>query len=71
MSDDPRTIKTYGKEVAPALREAVARERRTAGGVVTPRSDRAWEEDKRVPAERARFDRRLVRQLVVLRTQDA
>jgi hypothetical protein len=31
MADDPRTIETYGKEVAPAIREAVARERRAAG----------------------------------------
>ncbi|MGH3417520.1 MAG: LLM class flavin-dependent oxidoreductase, partial [Actinocrinis sp.] len=30
-SDDPRTIETYGAEVAPALREAAARERRAAG----------------------------------------
>jgi alkanesulfonate monooxygenase SsuD/methylene tetrahydromethanopterin reductase-like flavin-dependent oxidoreductase (luciferase family) len=30
-SDDPRTIQALGEEVAPALREAVARERRAAG----------------------------------------
>src|SRR5699024_11239631 len=30
-SDDPRTIQTFGGEVAPALREAVERERATAG----------------------------------------
>lgn len=29
--DDPRTIELFGQEVAPALREAVARERRAAG----------------------------------------
>jgi hypothetical protein len=31
MTDDPRTIQIYGQEVAPALREAVARERQAAG----------------------------------------
>jgi alkanesulfonate monooxygenase SsuD/methylene tetrahydromethanopterin reductase-like flavin-dependent oxidoreductase (luciferase family) len=30
-SDDPRAIQTWGEEVAPALREAVARERKAAG----------------------------------------
>jgi alkanesulfonate monooxygenase SsuD/methylene tetrahydromethanopterin reductase-like flavin-dependent oxidoreductase (luciferase family) len=30
-SDDPRAIQAWGEEVAPALREAVARERETAG----------------------------------------
>src|SRR5215475_6690588 len=30
-ADDPRSIEIWGREVAPALREAVARERRTAG----------------------------------------
>ena len=30
-ADDPRAIELYGAEVAPALREAVAQERRTAG----------------------------------------
>ena len=30
-SDDPRAIQTFGAEVAPALREAVARERQSAG----------------------------------------
>lgn len=30
-SDDPRTIQAWGQEVAPALREAVARERQAAG----------------------------------------
>lgn len=30
-ADDPRSIETWGGEVAPALREAVARERRTDG----------------------------------------
>lgn len=30
-TDDPRTIQTFGAEVAPALREAVARERAEAG----------------------------------------
>lgn len=29
--DDPRTIERFGQEVAPALREAVAQERRAAG----------------------------------------
>lgn len=32
-ADDPRLIEVWGGEVAPALREAVARERRTAGTV--------------------------------------
>jgi alkanesulfonate monooxygenase SsuD/methylene tetrahydromethanopterin reductase-like flavin-dependent oxidoreductase (luciferase family)/FAD/FMN-containing dehydrogenase len=31
MADDPRTIEVWGGEVAPALREAVARERSAAG----------------------------------------
>ena len=31
MADDPRTIEVYGQEVAPALREAVARERAAVG----------------------------------------
>jgi alkanesulfonate monooxygenase SsuD/methylene tetrahydromethanopterin reductase-like flavin-dependent oxidoreductase (luciferase family)/FAD/FMN-containing dehydrogenase len=31
MADDPRTIELWGGEVAPALREAVARERQAAG----------------------------------------
>jgi hypothetical protein len=31
-ADDPRAIEQYGAEVAPALREAVARERQTEGG---------------------------------------
>jgi FAD/FMN-containing dehydrogenase len=31
MGDDPRTIERFGHEVAPALREAVERERRDAG----------------------------------------
>jgi alkanesulfonate monooxygenase SsuD/methylene tetrahydromethanopterin reductase-like flavin-dependent oxidoreductase (luciferase family)/FAD/FMN-containing dehydrogenase len=35
-SDDPRAIQTWGEEVAPALREAVARERQAAG---TPSGD--------------------------------
>jgi hypothetical protein len=30
-SDDARTIEQYGGEVAPALREAVSRERQAAG----------------------------------------
>jgi hypothetical protein len=30
VSDDPRAIERYGNEVAPALREALARERRPA-----------------------------------------
>jgi alkanesulfonate monooxygenase SsuD/methylene tetrahydromethanopterin reductase-like flavin-dependent oxidoreductase (luciferase family) len=30
-TDDPRTIETYGRETAPALREAVARERKSQG----------------------------------------
>ncbi|GHD16659.1 hypothetical protein GCM10007147_05000 [Nocardiopsis kunsanensis] len=30
-TDDPRTIRTLGEEIAPALREAVERERRSAG----------------------------------------
>lgn len=30
-TDDPRTIRTLGEKIAPALREAVARERRSAG----------------------------------------
>jgi alkanesulfonate monooxygenase SsuD/methylene tetrahydromethanopterin reductase-like flavin-dependent oxidoreductase (luciferase family) len=36
--DDPRAIETFGQEVAPALREAVARERGGAGTPGTPRS---------------------------------
>jgi alkanesulfonate monooxygenase SsuD/methylene tetrahydromethanopterin reductase-like flavin-dependent oxidoreductase (luciferase family)/FAD/FMN-containing dehydrogenase len=32
MSDDPRSIQRFGEEVAPALREAVAAERRTSAG---------------------------------------
>ncbi|MFD6949528.1 FAD-linked oxidase [Nocardiopsis sp. TSRI0078] len=35
-TDDPRTIQTFGAEVAPALREAVARERADAGTVTGP-----------------------------------
>ncbi len=31
MADEPRTIEVYGREVAPALRETIARERREAG----------------------------------------
>ncbi|MFB8776445.1 LLM class flavin-dependent oxidoreductase [Streptomyces broussonetiae] len=34
--DDPRLIRTFGEEVAPALREAVARERATAGTSTAP-----------------------------------
>ncbi|MEO3748590.1 LLM class flavin-dependent oxidoreductase [Plantactinospora sp. B5E13] len=34
--DDPRLIQTFGQEVAPALREAVARERATAGTPTGP-----------------------------------
>jgi hypothetical protein len=30
-SDDPRAIQAWGEQVAPALREAVARERQAAG----------------------------------------
>ena len=39
--DDPRTIRTFGEEVAPALREAVARERRSAGTPTGPVRGRA------------------------------
>jgi FAD/FMN-containing dehydrogenase len=35
-SDDARTIRTYGEEVAPALRAAVERERRSAGTPTGP-----------------------------------
>jgi FAD/FMN-containing dehydrogenase len=35
-SDDPRTIRTFGEEVAPALRAAVDRERRGAGTPTGP-----------------------------------
>ncbi|WP_188196852.1 LLM class flavin-dependent oxidoreductase [Nonomuraea sp. SYSU D8015] len=35
--DDPRIIRTFGEEVAPALREAVARERSRAGTDTGPR----------------------------------
>ncbi|NYH50489.1 alkanesulfonate monooxygenase SsuD/methylene tetrahydromethanopterin reductase-like flavin-dependent oxidoreductase (luciferase family)/FAD/FMN-containing dehydrogenase [Nocardiopsis arvandica] len=35
-TDDPRTVQTFGAEVAPALREAVARERADAGTVTGP-----------------------------------
>lgn len=35
-ADDPRTIRTFGEEVAPALREAVARERGAAGTPTGP-----------------------------------
>jgi alkanesulfonate monooxygenase SsuD/methylene tetrahydromethanopterin reductase-like flavin-dependent oxidoreductase (luciferase family) len=35
-ADDPRTIQLFGEEVAPALREAVARERRAAGTETGP-----------------------------------
>ncbi len=35
-TDDPRTIETYGQEVAPALREAVERERADAGTPTGP-----------------------------------
>ncbi|MEV1069002.1 LLM class flavin-dependent oxidoreductase [Streptomyces sp. NPDC050263] len=34
--DDPRLIRTFGEEVAPALREAVVRERATAGTSAAP-----------------------------------
>jgi len=36
MTDDPRAIQTFGEEVAPALREAVARERADAGTSTAP-----------------------------------
>lgn len=36
MGDDPRTVRTFGAEVAPALREAVARERAAAGTPTGP-----------------------------------
>ena len=35
-SDDPRTIRTFGEEVGPALRAAVERERRSAGTPTGP-----------------------------------
>ncbi|GAB3740375.1 LLM class flavin-dependent oxidoreductase [Nocardiopsis nanhaiensis] len=35
-TDDPRAIQTFGQEVAPALREAVARERASAGTPTGP-----------------------------------
>jgi FAD/FMN-containing dehydrogenase/alkanesulfonate monooxygenase SsuD/methylene tetrahydromethanopterin reductase-like flavin-dependent oxidoreductase (luciferase family) len=35
-ADDPRAIQTFGEEVAPALREAVERERSTAGTATGP-----------------------------------
>jgi Luciferase-like monooxygenase/FAD binding domain/Berberine and berberine like len=42
MGDDPRTIQTFAQEVAPALREAVARARAAAGTETGPvRSPRA------------------------------
>ena len=47
-SDDPRTIQTFGGEVAPALREAVERERATAGtrtGPVRPAAVQAARRD--------------------------
>lgn len=34
--DDPRLIRTFGEEIAPALREAVERERATAGTAAAP-----------------------------------
>ena len=37
--DDPRAIQTYGEEVAPALRAAVERERRSAGTTTGPVRD--------------------------------
>ena len=36
MGDDPRTIQTFGQEVAPALRDAVARDRVAAGNDTGP-----------------------------------
>ena len=38
--DDPRVVQAFGTEIAPAVRELVARERATAGGAESPRTAR-------------------------------